>query len=66
VDGDDFNRRLLETLNDAGQIYLTHTKIDGTMILRMSIGAASTTREHVERAWSIIQSTAAAIQAEGT
>jgi aromatic-L-amino-acid decarboxylase len=54
---------LLETVNDSGQLYLTHTKIDGVMILRMSIGGAATTRAHVERAWSVLLATASQVQA---
>ena len=63
VAGDEFNRRLLEALNDSGQLYLTHTKIDGEMLLRMSIGGAQTQREHVTRAWTTIKTTAASLSA---
>ena len=63
VGSDEVNQRLLETVNDSGQLYLTHTKIDGVMILRMSIGGAATTRAHVERAWSVLLATASQVQA---
>ena len=62
-DGEAASRRLLEACNDGGEMYLTHTRVDGRYLLRMSIGGATTSASHVERAWSILQRTAAA-QAE--
>ncbi len=54
--GDDtINQRLLESLNASGKVYLTHTKLDGRYVLRMSIGATRTERRHVENAWRLIQ-----------
>ncbi|MPZ86464.1 MAG: aspartate aminotransferase family protein [Nitriliruptorales bacterium] len=54
------NRRLLETLNASGELYLTHTVLDGRFTLRLSIGALATRREHVEAAWECIRATARA------
>ncbi len=58
VGGDSDTQRILEQLNDGGEIYLTHTKLDGRVVLRMAVGGASTERRHVERAWALIQSLA--------
>jgi len=58
--GDAFNQRLLDRLNDSGDLYLTHTKLGGLLTLRLSIGQTHTTAEHVQRAWRNIQSTAKA------
>jgi aromatic-L-amino-acid decarboxylase len=53
--GDDAtNQWLLELLNASGKMYLTHTKLDGRYVLRMSIGATQTQRRHVENAWRLI------------
>ena len=57
--GDVFNQALLEKLNDSGELYLTHTKLDGRYTLRMSIGQTNTEARHVEQAWARIQETAA-------
>jgi aromatic-L-amino-acid decarboxylase len=57
-DGDEFNRRLLDALNDSGRLFLTHTKLDDRFTLRMCIGQTRTRREHVERAWRQIHETA--------
>jgi aromatic-L-amino-acid decarboxylase len=56
--GNDFNRRLLETINREGKIYLTHTVINGQYTLRMCIAQTNTTVENVRQAWQIIQKTA--------
>lgn len=56
--GDDANQRLLDALNQSGKVYLTHTKLDGKLTLRMSIGQSHTQRRHVEHAWRLITQTA--------
>lgn len=48
---------LLERLGDSGELYLSHTKIDDQVFLRMAIGAPLTTREHIRTAWTAIQRT---------
>ncbi len=53
--GDDAaNEELLARLNHSGDMYLTHTKLNGRYALRMSIGQTHTERRHVERAWAQI------------
>ncbi|HZL11815.1 MAG TPA: pyridoxal-dependent decarboxylase [Prolixibacteraceae bacterium] len=56
--GNEFNRQLLETINNQGKMYFTHTVIDGRYILRMCIGQTNTKAEHVLQAWKTIQETA--------
>jgi aromatic-L-amino-acid decarboxylase len=56
--GDDFNRKLLETINNQGEMYFTHTVINGKYVLRMCIAQTHTQPEHVTQAWQIIQKTA--------
>jgi aromatic-L-amino-acid decarboxylase len=52
---DAFNERLLERINASGEIFLSHTKLDGRYTLRLAIGNLHTTERHVERAWALIQ-----------
>jgi len=54
--GDERNQEILDTVNGSGQIFLTHTKLDGKLTLRMSIGQARTEASHVRRAWGLISS----------
>jgi aromatic-L-amino-acid/L-tryptophan decarboxylase len=52
--GDDFNRALLEKLNQSGDLYLTHTVLNGQYTLRMCIGQTNTEDRHVQAAWEKI------------
>ena len=54
-DGDDTNRNLLERLNQSGDLYMTHTMLNGKFTLRICIGQTHTEQRHVEHAWKAIQ-----------
>lgn len=54
--GDEKNRQVLDAANGSGRIFLTHTKIDGKLTLRMAIGQARTEIRHVRAAWELIRS----------
>jgi aromatic-L-amino-acid decarboxylase len=56
--GDAATQTLLERLNASGKLYLTSTRLDGKLTLRMSIGQTSTERRHVEAAWRRISAAA--------
>ena len=56
--GDDFNMKLMNTINETGKIFFTHTKLNNQIVLRMSIGQTTTEEKHVKKAWKIIQETA--------
>jgi aromatic-L-amino-acid decarboxylase len=56
--GDAVNQAILERLNAGGELYLTHTKLDGRYVLRMSIGQSQTELRHIEAAWQKIQAAA--------
>jgi aromatic-L-amino-acid decarboxylase len=57
--GDEFNRRLLERLNQSGKVYLTHTTLNGRYALRFCVGQTHTEERHVKAAWELIQKMAA-------
>jgi aromatic-L-amino-acid decarboxylase len=52
--GDAANQKIMERLNSGGELYLTHTKLDGKLTLRMSIGVTRTEARHVRAAWDKI------------
>jgi aromatic-L-amino-acid decarboxylase len=54
VDADVATMTLLERLNDGGEVFLTHTSVRGSVVLRVAVGAPSTTRAHVERVWALL------------
>jgi aromatic-L-amino-acid decarboxylase len=49
------NQRLLDRANASGEVFLSHTVLNGQYVLRLAIGNAATTRAHVERAWEILR-----------
>ena len=53
--GDKANEELMNRLNRSGALYLTHTKLDGKLTLRICIGQTNTEERHVEHAWERIQ-----------
>lgn len=55
---DAVNQSIMDRLNQSGDLYLTHTELDGKFTLRLCIGQTATESQHVERAWRRIQETA--------
>jgi aromatic-L-amino-acid decarboxylase len=49
------NQRLLERVNASGEVFLSHTVLDGKFCLRLAIGNIGTSRDHVQRAWDLIR-----------
>ena len=41
-------------VNASGEIFITHTKLDGRYVLRLAIGNARTKEEHVRQAWDVL------------
>ena len=55
---DDLNRRLLESLNKTGKLFLTHTTLRDKYVLRMAIASRTTKENHVKEAWELIKKNA--------
>jgi aromatic-L-amino-acid decarboxylase len=55
IGGDDANQRIMDRVNRSGEIYLNHTKLNGELTLRMSIGQTHTEERHVRKAWELIR-----------
>ncbi len=53
------NERLMHAVNDTGEAFISHTKIDGTYALRLAIGNLRTQREDVEHVWNLLRREAA-------
>ena len=62
--GDAFNQALMDRLNRSGALYLTHTRLDDRLVLRLAVGGPATRRRHVEAAWAQIAETADELSAE--
>jgi aromatic-L-amino-acid decarboxylase len=55
---DKLNQDLMQKLNESGKIFLTHTKVNGLVTLRMVVGQTHVSREHVMNAWKLVSETA--------
>jgi aromatic-L-amino-acid decarboxylase len=53
------NSQLLDAVNGSGEVFLSHTKLDGRYTLRLAVGHIRTTEQHVRRAWELLQQYAA-------
>jgi aromatic-L-amino-acid/L-tryptophan decarboxylase len=60
--GDAINQALMDRLNRSGDLYLTHTRLNDKLTLRMCIGQSNTTARQVGRAWKRIQEEAAKLE----
>ena len=52
------NQRLLDAMNATGEVFLSHTKLDGRFVLRLAVGNLRTEERHVRRAWEIAKDAA--------
>src|SRR5262249_14166687 len=53
--GDDANQKLMDVLNRSGDLYLTHTRLNDRLTLRLCVGQTNTTDKHVKAAWGRIK-----------
>jgi aromatic-L-amino-acid decarboxylase len=51
---DEENESLVERVNRGGEIFLSHTRLDGRYVLRLAIGNARTAEADVRRAWEVL------------
>jgi aromatic-L-amino-acid/L-tryptophan decarboxylase len=56
---DDENEALMRRVNDRGEIFISHTKLDGRFVLRLAIGNEATTEADVGVAWRALREAAA-------
>lgn len=59
---DDLNQALMDRLNQSGELYLSHTKLNGKLVLRLCVGQTTTEERHVEQAWQAIRREASRLQ----
>ena len=55
--GNNFTEKLLNTINESGKAYMTHTKLNDQYIIRFSVGQTSTTINHLKETWNYIVKT---------
>ena len=52
---DEAHQRVLDAVNGSGEVFLSHTKLDGRYVLRLAIGNERTTEPDVQRAWDVLR-----------
>lgn len=60
--GDVLNEKILNSLNQSGNLFLTSTKLGGKYTLRFCVGQTYTEAKHVQKAWESIQKVAAELE----
>jgi aromatic-L-amino-acid decarboxylase len=53
VDG--LNEKLLQKINETGKLFLSHTKLNGKFVIRLTISGIRTEERHMSEAWKLIQ-----------
>ena len=61
---DDDNAAIMDAVNRGGEVFLSHTRLDGRFAIRLAVGNRRTVARHVARAWDLLREAAAAIAAE--
>ncbi|KAL6546341.1 hypothetical protein OROMI_022062 [Orobanche minor] len=56
-----FNEKLMERINESGEIYMTHSVVGGVYMMRFVVGASLTENRHIIHAWKIVQEHANAL-----
>ena len=51
---DALNERLIEAVNATGEVFLSHTRLNGSFTVRLAIGHVRTEERHVRRAWELL------------
>jgi aromatic-L-amino-acid/L-tryptophan decarboxylase len=53
------NSALIDAVNASGEVFLSHTKVEGRYAIRVALGNIRTAETHVRRAWALLRKEAA-------
>jgi aromatic-L-amino-acid decarboxylase len=51
---DALNERIMNAINASGEAYLSHTKLNGKLTLRLSVGSIRVEERHLEKVWRLL------------
>ena len=57
------NAAVMDAVNRTGEVFLSHTKLNGRFAIRLAVGNLRTEARHVERAWELLQAAATEVDA---
>jgi hypothetical protein len=52
---DALNMALMHAVNETGEVFLSHTRLNGRIALRLSMGNLRTEARHLERSWELLE-----------
>ncbi|MGW8267991.1 MAG: pyridoxal phosphate-dependent decarboxylase family protein [Longimicrobiales bacterium] len=55
---DGLNRAIMDQVNATGNVFLSHTVLNGRFCLRLALGNLKTRWEHLERSWELLRTAA--------
>ncbi|MDX1387681.1 MAG: pyridoxal-dependent decarboxylase [Acidobacteriota bacterium] len=55
---DDANMKIVERVNRSGEIYLSYTRLDDRLAIRVTLGNLRAGRQHLERCWELLREAA--------
>jgi aromatic-L-amino-acid decarboxylase len=58
------NAAIMDAVNRTGEVFLSHTRLDGRFAIRVAIGTLRTEARHVERAWELLGEAARSVEAD--
>ncbi|TAL13124.1 MAG: amino acid decarboxylase, partial [Chloroflexota bacterium] len=58
---DALNLALIDAVNRTGEVFLSHTRLNGVFAIQVALGQLRTEDHHVARAWALLQREAAAL-----
>jgi aromatic-L-amino-acid decarboxylase len=56
---DERNAAIMDAVNRTGEVFLSHTRLDGQFTIRLAVGNLRTEARHVARAWELLREAAA-------
>jgi aromatic-L-amino-acid decarboxylase len=56
---DERNAAIMDAVNRGGEVFLSHTRLEGRFTIRLSVGNLRTEPRHVDRAWTLLREAAA-------
>ena len=51
---DALNERIMNEINASGEAYLSHTKLNGSFTLRLSVGSIRVEERHIRKVWELL------------
>lgn len=53
-DANQFNEEIMQSINETGKFFISHTKIDGKFVIRVALNHLRTTEEHIEEFYKLL------------